>query len=421
MIVDFEALLKREESAKLDFKLVVGFNGGTEHQRGELLKDLIAMANTERGEPAYLIYGVKKEPTKPPRIEGLRDNDIIDTANLTQFVSSNVNRPIGFVMVRHSVEEKTLIALVITPDGEIRYATKKVGNTSKNIAYRRDNDATAQMTPDDIARHAVWRNRPKLTLNIVAVNNGSPPVEIRDISLRRLIRSDEYLEALASRVRSARNISPNKTTAAVEALMETPEQRAAQEALASLLPKVPEAFEKLFSEDNEKKREIMLKRFTYMRDIALLQKVHVVVLNTGKCLASQCHVHLVIPNPNGTVLFETEGTLPQEPPSWPPGGPMFRAFRLQGGTGPTNLVRMTAEKGEYAIALSLGNIQAGNHSVSEGFYIGASAAQSLAIRYTIFFDEPGGPQHGEIPLGMEVEDTPVSDSEILQTTHTKRP
>ena len=71
MIVDFEALLKREESAKLDFKLVVGFNGGTEHQRGELLKDLIAMANTEPGEPPYLIYGVKKEPTMPPRIEGL--------------------------------------------------------------------------------------------------------------------------------------------------------------------------------------------------------------------------------------------------------------------------------------------------------------------------------------------------------------
>lgn len=420
MIVDFEALLNREESAKLDFKLVVGFNGGTEHQRGELLKDLIAMANTEPSEPAYLIYGVKKEPTKPPRIEGLRDNDIIDTANLTQFVSSNVNRPIDFVMIRHSVEEKTLIALVITPDGEIRYATKKVGNTNKNAAYRRDNDATAQMTPDDIAWHAVWRNRPKLALNIVAVDNGSPPVEIRDISLRRLIRSDEYLEALASRVRSTTNISPDKT-AAVEALMETPEQRAAQEALASLLPKGPEAFEKLFSEDNEKKREIMLKRFTYMRDIALLQKVHVVVLNTGKCLASQCHVHLVIPDPNGTVLFETEGTLPQEPPSWPPGGLMFRTFRLQRGTGPTNLVRMTAKKGEYAIALSLGNIQAGNHSVSEGFYIGASAAQSLAIRYTILFDEPGGPQRGEIPLAMEVEDTPVSDGEILQTTHTKRP
>jgi hypothetical protein len=201
--------------------------------------------------------------------------------------------------------------------------------------------------------------------------------------------------------------------------METPDQRAAQETLLSLLPKFPEYFEKLFSEDNEKKREIMLRRFTYMRAIALLQKVHVVVLNIGKCLASHCHVHLVIPDPNGTVLFEAEGTLPQEPPSSPPGGPMFQAFRLQRGTGPTNLVRMTAEKGGYAITLSLGNIQAGHHSVSEGFYVGAGAAQSLAIRYTIFFDEPGGPQCGEIPLAVEVEDTPVSDGEILQATHAR--
>ena len=49
MIVDFEALLKREECAKLDFKQVVGFNGGTAHQRGELLKDISAVANTEPG------------------------------------------------------------------------------------------------------------------------------------------------------------------------------------------------------------------------------------------------------------------------------------------------------------------------------------------------------------------------------------
>ena len=49
MIVDFEALLKREESAKLDFKLVIGFKGGTEHQRGELLRDIIAMANIYPG------------------------------------------------------------------------------------------------------------------------------------------------------------------------------------------------------------------------------------------------------------------------------------------------------------------------------------------------------------------------------------
>jgi hypothetical protein len=110
-------------------------------------------------------------------------------------------------MARHSVEEKTLTPLVITPDGEIRYAAKKVGNTNKNAAYRRDSGATAQMTPDDITRHAVWRNRPKLALNIVAVDSGSPPVEIRDISLRQLIQSDENLEALASRARSATSMS----------------------------------------------------------------------------------------------------------------------------------------------------------------------------------------------------------------------
>ena len=418
MIVDFEALLRREESAKLDFKQVVGFNGGTEHQRGELLKDIIAMANTDPGEPAYLIYGVKKEPAQLPRIKGLRDNDVIDTASLTQFVSSNVNRSIDLVMARHCAEDKILIALIITPDGDIRYATKKVGSTNMNIAYRRDNDSTSQMTPDEITDLAVRRNRPKLALSIVSVDNGSPPIEVRNITLRRLIRSDEYFENFALRRHSATDLSPDKQSA-LEALMGTPEQRAAQEALASLLPKIPEAFEKLFSEDNKKKREIMLKRFSYMRDMALLQKVHVVVLNTGKCLASHCNVHLVIPNPNGTVLFETEDTLAPEPPSWSPGGLMFQVALGRVRAGPTKLGRMTAGKEEYAIALSLGNIQAGNHGVSEGFYIGASAAQNLAIRYTILFDEPGSPQHGEIPLGMEVEDTPVSDGEILQATCAK--
>ena len=428
MAIDFDALLQREESTKLDFKRSIGFKGGTEHQRGEILKDLIAMANTQPDEPGYLIYGIKKEPAKLPQIEGIRADDVVDTADLTQFISSNTNRPITFYADYYTKDAKTVVALIVIPDGEIRYATKAIGKTKPNIVYYRDNDSTAEMTPDAITARAIHRNQPKLSLEIIAIDKTSQqPVEIGSgILLKNFIRRDQYIEMLAQRALSTKgrlsnrvDLSPEQL-AAWEALIDPPEQRAAREAFEALLPKVPPDFENLFTEPHEQQRQFITQRFDYMCHMGLLQKVHILIQNHGKCLASHCKVHLIIPNPDGTVRFETEDTLPQEPPTMLSGGGVFHGFRMPRNAAIKGVVRMTSSEGEYAVSLSIGSIQAGNHSVSEGFYIGSSATQSVTMKYTIFFDEPGGPLRGQTTLPMHVEDTSITDVEIREASRGKQ-
>jgi predicted HTH transcriptional regulator len=55
-----EELLNEDESSTLDFKRdQYPFDGATDEQKGELLKDILAFANAWRRTDAYILVGVK--------------------------------------------------------------------------------------------------------------------------------------------------------------------------------------------------------------------------------------------------------------------------------------------------------------------------------------------------------------------------
>src|SRR5260221_6527936 len=89
----FQSLLNRSENETLDFKSKQ-YPFSTDDEKGELLKDILAIGNTWKISDGFILMGVEEEHGRVKRLCGadvtLRDSD------LQQFVNSKTNRPLAF-------------------------------------------------------------------------------------------------------------------------------------------------------------------------------------------------------------------------------------------------------------------------------------------------------------------------------------
>jgi hypothetical protein len=149
-----ESLLYQSEGTALDFKRdqYPFLNGATDDQKSELLKDILAFANSFRQADAYIIIGVK-ESNGNREVFHIEDDDHFDDAKLQQFVNSKTNRPVEMAYEVHHYEGKNLGVIRIAKQERPIYSKKNYGNKVKqNVVYHRWGSSTAEATPDDIAK-----------------------------------------------------------------------------------------------------------------------------------------------------------------------------------------------------------------------------------------------------------------------------
>jgi len=80
-----EQLLYQEESASLDFKRdQYPFDGAADDLKSELLKDILAFANSWRRVDGYILIGVEDVKGGKSTVVGITDD--LDDARLQQFV-----------------------------------------------------------------------------------------------------------------------------------------------------------------------------------------------------------------------------------------------------------------------------------------------------------------------------------------------
>lgn len=86
---EIDAMLYAGESAILDYKSVqYKFGrGASEAAQSELLKDVLAMANTWKSTDAHILIGVKEDPGSRATVVGLPSADHFDDSRLQQFVN----------------------------------------------------------------------------------------------------------------------------------------------------------------------------------------------------------------------------------------------------------------------------------------------------------------------------------------------
>ena len=85
----------KTKSLTLDFKQnQYPFERADEADKSELLKDILAFANTTREDTAYILIGVKEVKGKRNQVVGI--NQSLDDAQIQQFVNSKTQKPVVF-------------------------------------------------------------------------------------------------------------------------------------------------------------------------------------------------------------------------------------------------------------------------------------------------------------------------------------
>ena len=74
---EIEMLCVRGESVNVDFKREqYKFYDAPPHDKSELLKDIISMANSGHAGPSYILIGVSEQPDKSGKIVGICQGDV---------------------------------------------------------------------------------------------------------------------------------------------------------------------------------------------------------------------------------------------------------------------------------------------------------------------------------------------------------
>ena len=153
-------LLTQGESDILEFKEKQGAFTGSEEQRAEFTKDMLALANTRRDRDAFLIFGVRFKVGETPEVVGQEQHP--DPGDVQQFLDSRTNRPIRF---EHNVVliDGKKVGVYRLPKEQDRplYLTRGFdkGIVRASLVFCRRAGTTSVMTPDEIMRLAPIERR----------------------------------------------------------------------------------------------------------------------------------------------------------------------------------------------------------------------------------------------------------------------
>jgi hypothetical protein len=147
-----ERLLFEDESNVLDFKVdQYLFGKGTEEQRGELLKDILAMANSwGRADTRYILVGVREKVGGRAEVVGV--NEHLPEHALQQMVNGRTNRPVELSYHGVEIDGQSVGVIVIPRQHRPTFLKKTYGRLEANTVYVRRGSATAIADPDEIAQ-----------------------------------------------------------------------------------------------------------------------------------------------------------------------------------------------------------------------------------------------------------------------------
>ncbi len=144
-----EQLLRSDEGETLDFKREqYPFERADRISKSELLKDLLAFANTQGD--AYILVGVEERRGTRSEVVGVAEH--LDDAKLQEFVSSKTQRPVAFSYREATHDDLSIGVLHIPSRSGLRYAIRDYGKVKKHAVYVRRGSSTAIATPDEIAQ-----------------------------------------------------------------------------------------------------------------------------------------------------------------------------------------------------------------------------------------------------------------------------
>jgi hypothetical protein len=352
-----EDLLYQSEGTALDFKeKQYPFNGATDEQKSELLKDILTFANSWRQGDAYILIGVQAAVGGRHIPVGTEEH--FDDAQLQQFVNSKTNRKVILSYEVHLIEGKKIGVIRIPKQDRPIYATKRFGKVEKEAVYFRLGSSTVIAKPEDIAR----MGRDSIQSQLIPLLNLSFAALQNRTELGTTVEVD--------------SIAYNEVT---EPLPNAGEKRDTFSTLSDPMVRV--------NEDYWREME------QYVRKRALLKPVGLVIRNQSNRLAENVRVEISGSSIDGIAVMD-ESELPTKPAYRSIDRiPQFKPFWKQ------QQQQITVEhhgKG-WSLTAKFGNVQPKSYVwASEPFYVGSMSQNELKFEAFIYADNLPEPQ--KVPL-----------------------
>ncbi|MDH0427545.1 transcriptional regulator [Stutzerimonas xanthomarina] len=203
MIELLSRLRYRSEGPDIDFKSAqYRFNGGSEADKAEMLKDILAIANSWREGAGYILLGFKDNRPHPAEVVGIQDS--IDDSRIQQFVNSKVKPKLTFSYEEHLYEGMTVGVITIPKQKRPFYLTNAYGRLKSNVVYVRRGSSTDEAEPPEATAMAInddGRKELKLDLSVLTPQNEPLPSTFAHKYLR-------FTEAFPDYVRARQPIGP---------------------------------------------------------------------------------------------------------------------------------------------------------------------------------------------------------------------
>ena len=192
-----EGLLHEPEGTSLDFKSAqYPFEHASDEEKSELLKDILAFANSWRRTTAYILIGVDEVKGGRSNVVGIGKH--LDDAKLHQFVNGKTQRPVEFTYQVIPMEGTTIGAIEIPLQERPTYLKKRYGKLREHEVPIRDGSSTRPATPDEIAKmgaEEVIGGTPQLSLQWASLEDHtalSSPQTIRSVILAPQFPPDTF-------------------------------------------------------------------------------------------------------------------------------------------------------------------------------------------------------------------------------------
>ncbi|PPE69485.1 ATP-binding protein [Caldimonas thermodepolymerans] len=148
-----DALRYKSEGPDVDFKEAqYRFENGNDATKSEMLKDILAMANSWREGAGYIVLGFRDRRPHPAEVVGITEH--IDDAKIQQFVNSKVKPKLEFRYEEHVYDGKTVGVISIPKQKRPFSISNDFGKLRRNIVYVRRGSSTDEAEPIEIAAMA---------------------------------------------------------------------------------------------------------------------------------------------------------------------------------------------------------------------------------------------------------------------------
>jgi predicted HTH transcriptional regulator len=147
-----ESLLREDEGTSLDFKRdQYPFVGVTDDNvKSELLKDVVAFANSWRRTDAYILIGVEEVSGGRSTLVGVSTH--LADASLQQFINTKLQRPLTFSYEAYPCEKVQIGVIHVPLQDRPFFLRKDYGRLNANVVYIRRSSSTDIAAPDEIAK-----------------------------------------------------------------------------------------------------------------------------------------------------------------------------------------------------------------------------------------------------------------------------